>query len=105
LSEPIEEQRVDLEQPAPQELTEEELSNIAGGNGGPGLRGGGPPAPPGGYAPEAEKAMSEELRPQELENDQPAAPEELSEQELTEIAGGNGGGTSYHGGPPPPPGG
>jgi hypothetical protein len=48
--------------------------------------------------------MSEELKPKELENEQPVAPEELSEQELNEIAGGNGGGTSYHGGPPPPPG-
>jgi len=35
--------------------------------------------------------MSEELKPQELENDQPMAPEELSEQELNDIAGGVGG--------------
>jgi hypothetical protein len=33
--------------------------------------------------------MSEELKPQELENNHPVAPEELSEQDLTEIAGGS----------------
>jgi bacteriocin-like protein len=49
--------------------------------------------------------MSEELKPQELENDQPAAPKELSEQELNEIAGGNGAGTGGHLGPSPGPGG
>lgn len=32
--------------------------------------------------------MSEEVKAQELENDRPVAPEELSEQELDEIAGG-----------------
>ena len=32
--------------------------------------------------------MSEEVKAQEMENDQPVAPEELSEQELDEIAGG-----------------
>jgi hypothetical protein len=55
-------------------------------------------------AREAEKFMSEELKPQELENDQPVAPE-LSEQELNEIAGGSTAGANGHGGPPPAPGG
>jgi len=47
--------------------------------------------------------MSEEVKAQEIENDQPPTAE-LSEQELSEIAGGNGGGTGAHvlGGPPPP---
>jgi hypothetical protein len=47
------------------------------------------------------RAMSEELKPQELENDQPAAPEELTEHELNEIAGGNGS-SPVHGAPPVP---
>jgi len=45
--------------------------------------------------------MSEEQKQQEIENDQPAAPEELSEQELNEIAGGLGS-SPVHGGPPVP---
>jgi|HubBroStandDraft_1064217.scaffolds.fasta_scaffold36197_2 hypothetical protein len=35
--------------------------------------------------------MSEESKPQEIENEQPVAPEEVSEHELNDIAGGNGG--------------
>jgi bacteriocin-like protein len=49
--------------------------------------------------------MSEELKAQEAENDQPVTPEELSEHELNEVVGGNGPGTSGHVGPPPGPGG
>jgi hypothetical protein len=49
--------------------------------------------------------MCEELKPQQLENDQPVAPGELSEQEMNEIAGGNGGGTGLHPLGPPTPGG
>jgi hypothetical protein len=43
--------------------------------------------------------MSEELKPQELENDQPVVPEVLSEQEMNEIAGGNGGNPTQPHGP------
>jgi hypothetical protein len=46
--------------------------------------------------------MSEELKPQQLENDQPVVPEVLSEQELNEIAGGNGGSPIVPHGPPAP---
>jgi len=50
--------------------------------------------------------MSEELNPQQLENDQPVAPEELMEQELSDVAGGVGSGAGSHPlGPPLPPGG
>jgi len=49
--------------------------------------------------------MSEESKPQELENDRLVAPEELTNQELNEIAGGNGGGTGLHPLGPPTPGG
>jgi len=45
--------------------------------------------------------MSEELKPQELENDQPVAPE-LTEQELNDVVGGNGTGV-IHAPPPPAP--
>jgi len=45
--------------------------------------------------------MSEELKPREIENNQPVAPKELSEQDLNEIAGGNGS-SPVHGGPPVP---
>jgi hypothetical protein len=45
----------------------------------------------------------EELKPQELENDEPVAPEELKEHELNDIAGGLAGGTRLHAPGPGPP--
>ena len=49
--------------------------------------------------------MSEELKPQQIEGDQPGTPEELTERELNDIAGRNGAGTGGHLGPAPGPGG
>jgi hypothetical protein len=46
--------------------------------------------------------MSEELKPKEIENEQPVAPEELTEQELNEIADGSTPGANGHLGPEPP---
>jgi hypothetical protein len=44
--------------------------------------------------------MSEESKPQELEDEQPPAPDQLSEYLLNEIAGGTGGNPVLpHGGP------
>jgi hypothetical protein len=47
--------------------------------------------------------MVEESEAQEAERDQ--APEELTERELDDVAGGNGGGTGLHPLGPPAPGG